>query len=107
MRRAILATLLAAAAAHAQEPSPPPGIGGVISGSGFTKIKIAIPDPTADALSGEACLSAYRVVVANVNRAQHGLERQALDDQRAEHDRERRQDDEVAKVDRAGIQSRG
>jgi TolB protein len=44
----VLATaLLTVAPALAQEP-PPPGVSGVISGSGFTKIKIAIPDPTAD-----------------------------------------------------------
>jgi TolB protein len=48
--------LLAAAAAlpgtRAQgEPKPPPGgLTGVISGSGFTKIKIAVPDPDAEPL---------------------------------------------------------
>jgi TolB protein len=55
MKRAILAAVVSTAAALAQEPSPPPGgIRDVISGSGFTKIKIAIPDPTADAASGDA-----------------------------------------------------
>jgi TolB protein len=49
MRRSILAASLVAATAFAQEPSPPPGeISGVITGSGFTKIKIAIPDPGTD-----------------------------------------------------------
>jgi TolB protein len=37
--------------AGGQEPPPPPGgLSGVISGSGFTKIKIAVPDPAADPL---------------------------------------------------------
>jgi len=48
----VLLALVVSAAARAQgEPEPPPGgISDVISGSGFTKIKIAIPDPTAEAL---------------------------------------------------------
>jgi hypothetical protein len=47
-----VAAFLLVAGLAAQEPPPPPGgISDVISGSGFTKIKIAIPDPTADAAS--------------------------------------------------------
>jgi TolB protein len=56
MPRAAVAMLLAvfAAASTARPqatPSPPPGgVTGVISGSGFTKIKIAIPNPTTEPL---------------------------------------------------------
>jgi TolB protein len=44
-----LAALAAPSAVEAQgEPQKPGGLTGVISGSGFTKIKIAVPDPAAD-----------------------------------------------------------
>lgn len=46
---AALAAVGVLAGARAQEPPPSGGLSGVISGTGFTKIKIAIPDPTADA----------------------------------------------------------
>jgi TolB protein len=39
-----------AASAQGAPPRPPGGISDVISGSGFTKIKIAIPDPSAEPL---------------------------------------------------------
>jgi len=43
------ATLAAGIAALAQgEPPKPEGLSGVISGSGFTKIKIAVPDPDSE-----------------------------------------------------------
>src|SRR5262245_13780776 len=47
-----LAAILAASpSVRPQSPTPPPGgVTGVISGSGFTKIKIAIPDPTTEPL---------------------------------------------------------
>jgi TolB protein len=46
-----LAVLFAWGPARAQQTPPPPGgISEVITGSGFTKIKIAIPDPAADSL---------------------------------------------------------
>jgi TolB protein len=40
---------LLATIATAQQTPPPEGISGVITGTGFTKIKIAVPDPSADA----------------------------------------------------------
>ena len=48
----LLATLAVPISTHAQgEPAPKPGgLSGVISGSGFTKIKIAVPDPSAEPL---------------------------------------------------------
>jgi len=48
----VIAILAAPSTAHTQGgPTPPPGgVTGVISGSGFTKIKIAIPDPTTEPL---------------------------------------------------------
>jgi len=47
---ALAASSCIALAVVAQQPPPQPpgGISGVISGSGFTKIKIAVPDPNAD-----------------------------------------------------------
>ena len=46
----LLAALAGSSAAWAQgePPQKPGGLSGVISGSGFTKIKIAIPDPSAE-----------------------------------------------------------
>lgn len=42
---------LCAGLGFGQEPTPPPGgLSGVISGSGFTKIKIAVPEPAAETL---------------------------------------------------------
>jgi TolB protein len=51
---ALALLLLAPGALRAQESPPPGGLTGVISGSGFTKIKIAVPDPEADASGRDA-----------------------------------------------------
>src|SRR5262245_23371558 len=49
LRSSCLAALLATIPVLAQQPPPPPGgIRGEITGTGFTKIKIAVPDPVAD-----------------------------------------------------------
>ena len=48
LRSSCLVALLVAPALAQQPPQPPGGIGGVITGTGFTKIKIAVPDPVAD-----------------------------------------------------------
>jgi TolB protein len=47
----LLAAVAASSASKAQgePPQKPGGLSGVISGSGFTKIKIAVPDPSSDA----------------------------------------------------------
>lgn len=50
---AVLVALLAipiAARAQGEPPPKPAGVTGVISGSGFTKIKIAVPDPSTEPL---------------------------------------------------------
>ncbi|HEX4823194.1 MAG TPA: Tol-Pal system beta propeller repeat protein TolB [Candidatus Polarisedimenticolaceae bacterium] len=55
LRSSCLALLLAAAPLLAQQTPPPPGgIGGVITGTGFTKIKIAVPDPVTDGTLAQA-----------------------------------------------------
>jgi TolB protein len=59
---AAIACLATIAARSAQEPPPAGGLKGVISGSGFTKIKIAIPDPVADPASAGTAADVGRTV---------------------------------------------